>query len=106
MWGLAHLPDQYHPLFEQSLALYRSEPLGQMVGRVLLEAFAEAVLKTMPNASPLMGLETPRLPDEDAAFEALALERWVNDGGMQNAASDREDLADAEVLYQFHRWKP
>jgi len=72
MWGLAHLPDPYHPLFEQSLALYRSEPLGQMAGRVLLEAFAEAVLKTMPNASTLMGRETPRLPDEDAAFESLA----------------------------------
>ena len=104
--GLAHLPEQYHPLFEQSLALYRSEPLGQMVGRVLLEAFAKAVLKTIPNASPLMGWETPRLPDEDAAFEALVLERWLDDGGIQDATFDREDLADAEVLNQFHRWKP
>lgn len=102
MWGLTHLPDQYHPLFEQSLALYRGEPLGQVVGRVLLEAFAKALLKMMPNASPLTCLETPRLPDEDAAFEAQVLERWLDDGGIPNAASDREDLSDAEVLNQLH----
>jgi hypothetical protein len=52
----------------------------------------------MPNASPLMCLETPRLPDEDAAFEALVLERWLDDGGTQDTTSDREDLADADVL--------
>jgi hypothetical protein len=67
-----------------------------------VKTLQKAVLKTMPNASPLIGLETPRLPDEDAAFEVLALERWLDDGGIQDATSDREDLAEVEVLNQFH----
>ncbi|GHO98083.1 hypothetical protein KSF_081310 [Reticulibacter mediterranei] len=38
-WGLAHLPEQYHPLVQQSLALYRSERLGRPIGRAVLNEF-------------------------------------------------------------------
>lgn len=39
-WGLAHLPEQYHALIEQSLALYRGERPGRPVGRTALDDFA------------------------------------------------------------------
>lgn len=49
-WGLIHLPEQYHPLIQQSLALYRGERLGRAVGRAMLDDFAasfdEAVRKS------------------------------------------------------------
>jgi predicted nucleotidyltransferase len=40
-WGLTHLPAEYQPLIQQSLALYRSDRLGRPVGRAVLEGFAE-----------------------------------------------------------------
>ena len=40
-WGLAHLPERYQPLVQQSLALYRGERLGRPVGRAVLEEFGE-----------------------------------------------------------------
>jgi hypothetical protein len=47
-------------------------------------------------------LETPRLLAEDTTFEELALERWLDDGGIQDAMSDCRDLAAVKVLHQFH----
>ncbi len=48
VWGLAHLPEQYHPLIQQALALYRGERLGRPVGHVAWEDFTaymhEAIL--------------------------------------------------------------
>jgi hypothetical protein len=81
-WGLAHLPEQYHPLLEQSLALYRGEPLGHVAGRALLEAFAEVLMNKLTKAFQLTGAETRRLQDEEAAFDAQAMERWLDDGAM------------------------
>lgn len=72
-WGLARLPEQYHPLVEQSLALYRGEPLRRFVGRVLLEDFAELLMKKMAQALPLTDLETQKLRDEEAIIEKLCL---------------------------------
>lgn len=79
-WGLAHLPEQYHPLLEQSLALYRGEPLGHFAGRALLEAFAQELMNKLTKASQLTGPETRRRQDEEAAFDAQAMERWLDDG--------------------------
>lgn len=39
-WGFANLPEKYHPLIKQSLALYRSERLGRPIGRAVLDDFA------------------------------------------------------------------
>ncbi len=39
-WGLANLPPQFHPLIEQSLALYRGERPGRPAGRSALNDFA------------------------------------------------------------------
>jgi len=39
-WGVANLPDQFHVLIEQSLALYRSERPGRPAGRSALNDFA------------------------------------------------------------------
>ena len=48
VWGLAHLPEQYHPLIQQALALYRGERLGRPVGHAAWDDFAaymrEAIL--------------------------------------------------------------
>ena len=48
VWGLANLPEQYHPLIQQALALYRGECLGRPIGRVAWDDFAaymrEAIL--------------------------------------------------------------
>ena len=48
VWGLAHLPEQYHPLIHQALALYRGERLGRPVGHAAWNDFAaymhEAIL--------------------------------------------------------------
>lgn len=48
-WGLAYLPEIYHPLIQQALALYRSEKLRRSVGRSLLDGFTtymeEAILR-------------------------------------------------------------
>ena len=48
IWGLAHLPEQYHPLIQQALSLYRGECLGRPIGRVAWDDFAaymrEAIL--------------------------------------------------------------
>ena len=43
VWGLAHLPEQYHPLIQQALALYRSERLGRPVGHVVWDDFAASM---------------------------------------------------------------
>jgi len=47
-WGLAHLPEQYHPLIQQALALYQGERLGRPVGHAAWDDFAayisEAIL--------------------------------------------------------------
>lgn len=50
--------------------------------------------------------ETQREQYEDAAFEAQVLERWLDDGGARDSAPDGENLADKDVLNQFHIWKP
>ncbi|MGZ3609318.1 MAG: aminoglycoside adenylyltransferase domain-containing protein [Ktedonobacteraceae bacterium] len=48
VWGLAHLPEQFHPLIHQALALYRGERLGRSVGHVAWDDFVsymhEAIL--------------------------------------------------------------
>jgi predicted nucleotidyltransferase len=48
VWGLAHLPEQYHPLIQQALALYQGERLGRPVGHAAWIDFAaymcEAIL--------------------------------------------------------------
>jgi predicted nucleotidyltransferase len=40
VWGLAHLPEQYHPLIQQVLALYQGERLGRPVGHAAWDDFA------------------------------------------------------------------
>ena len=40
VWGLAHLPEQYHPLICQALALYQGERLGRPVGHAAWDDFA------------------------------------------------------------------
>ena len=47
VWGLAHLPEQYHPLIQQALALYRGERLGRPVGHVAWEDFAAYMHKAI-----------------------------------------------------------
>jgi len=47
VWGLASLPEQYHPLIQQLLALYRSERPGRPVGHAALQDFAAYVHKTI-----------------------------------------------------------
>lgn len=53
VWGLANLPEQYHPLIHQALTLYRGERPGRPVGHAVLDDFAaymkEAILQ--PGAS-------------------------------------------------------
>jgi predicted nucleotidyltransferase len=53
-WGLAHLPELYHPLIQQSLALYRSERLGRPISRAVLNEFAaymeQAILRQRTSA--------------------------------------------------------
>ena len=39
-WGLAHLPERFHALIQQSLALYRGEQLKRPVGHAVLDDFA------------------------------------------------------------------
>ena len=43
VWGLAHLPEQYHPLIHQALALYRGERLGRPVSHVAWDDFAASM---------------------------------------------------------------
>jgi predicted nucleotidyltransferase len=38
-WGLANLPEAFHPLIHQSLALYRGDRLGRPVSRAVLDDF-------------------------------------------------------------------
>ena len=47
IWGLASLPEHYHPLIEQLLALYRSESPGRPVGHAALQDFAAYVGETI-----------------------------------------------------------
>jgi hypothetical protein len=80
--------------------------LGQVVGRALLEAFAEALMKKMTKESQRTCSETRRLQDEDAAVEAQAMERWLNDGGTQDSPPDGGSPIDDDVLNRFHTWRP
>jgi predicted nucleotidyltransferase len=43
VWGLAHLPEQYHPLIQQALALYRGERPGRPVGHAAWDDFAASM---------------------------------------------------------------
>jgi streptomycin 3"-adenylyltransferase len=43
VWGLAHLPEQDHPLIQQVLALYRGERLGRPVGHAAWDDFAASM---------------------------------------------------------------
>lgn len=45
--GLAHLPEQYHPLIQQVLALYRGEHLGRPVGHAAWDDFAASMRESM-----------------------------------------------------------
>jgi hypothetical protein len=47
VWGLAHLPAQYHPLIHQALALYRGERLGRPVDHAAWDAFAASMREAM-----------------------------------------------------------
>jgi len=47
VWGLAHLPEQYHPLIHQALALYRGERLGRPVGHAAWDDFAASMRETI-----------------------------------------------------------
>ncbi len=47
VWGLASLPQQYHPLIQQLLALYRGEAPGRPVGHTALKDFAAYVGETI-----------------------------------------------------------
>ncbi len=47
VWGLASLPQQYHPLIQQLLALYRGEAPGRPVGHAALKDFAAYVGETI-----------------------------------------------------------
>src|SRR5436305_5057505 len=46
-WGLAHLPEQYHPLIYQALALARGERPGRPVGYAALDDFAAHIHEAM-----------------------------------------------------------
>ncbi len=47
VWGLSFLPEQYHPLLQQLLALYRGESPGRPVGNAALQDFAAYVGETI-----------------------------------------------------------
>jgi len=47
VWGLAHLPEQYHPLIHQALTLYRGEQMERPVGHAALNDFAAYMHKTI-----------------------------------------------------------
>jgi Domain of unknown function (DUF4111) len=42
-WGLLHMPEQFHALIQQALALYTGEQLKRPVGRAVLDAFSDTV---------------------------------------------------------------
>ncbi len=46
-WGLAHLPERFHALIQQSLALYRGEPLKRPVGHAVLDDFSAYISTTI-----------------------------------------------------------
>jgi hypothetical protein len=47
VWGLAHLDEQYHPLIQQTLALYRGERPGRPVGHAAWDDFAAFMSKAI-----------------------------------------------------------
>jgi predicted nucleotidyltransferase len=47
VWGLAHLPEQFHPLIHQALALYRGERLGRPVGHAAWDDFTAYMRETI-----------------------------------------------------------
>jgi Domain of unknown function (DUF4111)/Nucleotidyltransferase domain len=48
-WALSHLPEEYAPLINQSLALYRGERLGRHVGRAMLDHFSTYIEGVLPH---------------------------------------------------------
>src|SRR5258708_8122475 len=109
IWGLAHLPAQYHPLIYQALALYQGERPRRPVGYAALDDFIayihEAVLPsqvlkvTTPHCSckrKRVCVDDKRLRDEEAAYEDEAMARWLDDGGT----------SDHEAAYARHAFLP
>ena len=47
VWGLDHIPEQYHPLIHQALALYRGERMERPVGHAALNDFAAYMHETI-----------------------------------------------------------
>lgn len=46
-WGLAHLPEAYHPLIEQAQATYRGGRLKRPAGRIMLDKFTAFIKKEL-----------------------------------------------------------
>jgi hypothetical protein len=59
-----------------------------------LEDFAESLMKKMTKAPRLTCSEAKPQQDEEAAFDAQAMERWFDDGGMWDQALDVGNLKD------------
>ena len=53
-----------------------------------MEDFAESLMKKMTKASRLTCSEAKPRQDEEAAFDAQATERWLDDGGTWDQAPD------------------
>lgn len=105
IWGLAHLPEQYHPLLQQALAFYRGEQPESLIGSVLLEKFAGWILQGITRANRTTHSAVRQLQDEGIMFEARAMEQWLDDGGPSDQAPDREGSSD-DALDHFHAWRP
>ena len=99
VWGLGHLPEQYHPLIHQALARSRGERPTRPVGYAALDDFAtyihQAILppQVLQMTTPRWGSKQERAcvdggVDSDEQSSCEALERWLDDGG----ASDNEGI--------------
>ncbi len=99
VWGLGHLPEQYHPLIQQALARSRGERPTRPVGYAALDDFAtyihQAILppQVLQMTTPRWGSKQERAcvdggVDSDEQSSCEALERWLDDGG----ASDNEGI--------------
>ncbi|GAC1649406.1 MAG: DUF4111 domain-containing protein [Ktedonobacteraceae bacterium] len=56
VWGLAHLPEQYHPLIQQALALTRGERMERPVGHAAFNDFSTYMKKMVYNSMHNMNL--------------------------------------------------